>query len=269
MTPVHEHAAHRKAFSPAGFAAIALSSLVYLFFLATFLYMIGFIADAPFLPKTIDSGAVGPPLQAVLIDLSLLGLFAVQHSVMARPAFKQWWTKIVPAPLERSAFVLAATALVVLLIWQWRPLPATMWNAPDPIAAGALWATFGAGWAVLLISTFLINHFELFGLHQAYALLVGRSFEPPAFKTPGLYRLVRHPLYLGFILAFWAAPHMSQGRLLFAAAATAYILVGIYFEERDLVAHFGEAYRRYQKRVPMLLPLGGRETSSRADRSRV
>ena len=243
----------------AGVAALAYGAFAYAYFLGTFVYFIGFLADAPFLPKTIDSGAAGPIWLAIVINLALLGVFAVQHSVMARPAFKRAWTKIVPKPVERSTYVLAATLAVVLLIAYWQPLPEPVWRLTDPVAAGVLWALFAAGWAILLFSTFLINHFELFGLNQTFNYFSGRTFEPPAFKTPSLYRLVRHPLYLGFIIAFWAGPEMSQGRLFFAIGATGYILVGIFFEERDLLAHFGETYRRYQQSVPMLLPFGRRK----------
>jgi protein-S-isoprenylcysteine O-methyltransferase Ste14 len=255
MTIAHEQA---RPAGLAGFAAFAYSGLCYLFFFATFLYAIGFIAGLPGFPNTIDNGPQAPAALAVLIDLALLGVFAVQHSVMARPAFKRAWTKIVPKPVERSTYVLAATLCLVLLIWQWRPLADTVWTVTNPTAQLALWVIAGIGWAILFASTFLINHFELFGINQAYDYMVGHRFEPPSFKTPALYKIVRHPLYLGFVIGFWSTPHMSVGHLLFAIGCTGYILIGIFFEERDLVAHFGQTYRDYQRRVPMLLPFGRR-----------
>lgn len=235
--------------------------VVYLFFFATFVYAIGFVGNLPLLPKTIDSGAAAPLLETLVIDLALLGLFAVQHSVMARRGFKRWWTKWIPEPIERSTFVLAASAALALLLWQWRPIAEPiLWSAGDVTARMLLLGVFWLGWCVLLISTFLINHFELFGLRQVWSNLRGQSLPAPMFHTPLFYRHVRHPIYLGFILAFWATPQMSAGHLLFAAACTAYILIGIWFEERDLVAQFGQRYLQYRKQVGMLLPkLGARD----------
>jgi len=257
MSLAPDHSAPRASAGAAvGFIYGALS---YAFFLGTFVYTIGFIAGVPFLPKTIDTGAYAPPLEAVLINVALLGLFAIQHSVMARPAFKRWWTKIVPQPLERSTYVLAATLMVALLVWQWRPIADPVWNVSNPTAQIALWVVAAIGWAILLTATFLINHFELFGLNQTFNAMMGRTFTPPEFHTPSLYKVVRHPLYLGFVIGFWSTPHMSVGHLLFAIGGTGYILVGIFFEERDLIAHFGQRYRDYQKRVPMLLPFGGKK----------
>lgn len=234
--------------------ALAYGLIVYLLFLATFLYTIGFVADIPGL-KTIDSGSFGSRWSALLIDAALLALFALQHSIMARRSFKKWWTRIVPQAVERTTFVLAASLSVALLVWQWRPIPGLVWTVHDPLAQGVLIGVAFFGWFMLLVATFLINHFELFGLQQVYDYWRGQPFEPPAFRTPALYRLVRHPIYLGFLLAFWATPLMTLGHLLFSVATTGYIVIGVLFEERDLIANFGEDYRRYRRRVPMLLPI--------------
>ena len=233
--------------------AFAYGLVVYCFFLVTFLYAMGFVGNL-IVPKAIDDGATGPVVAAVLVNVALLGLFAVQHSVMARPAFKRRWTKIVPKPVERSTFVLFASAALALLLWQWRPIGGVVWSVTDPVVASVLYAIFAIGWGVLLAATFLINHFELFGLAQVWRFLRGVEVAPPKFRTPGLYRWVRHPIYLGFVLAFWATPLMTVGHLLFALATTAYILIGIWFEERDLIVEFGEQYRRYRASVGMLLP---------------
>ncbi len=234
---------------------LAYGVAVYVFFLAVFLYAIGFVANVPWLPKTIDSGAAASTGAALVINVVLLGLFAVQHSVMARRGFKRWWTKLVPAFAERSTYVLAATLVLALVMWQWRAMPGAVWSVESASAQWLLWAVFGLGWLTVLVATFMIDHFELFGLRQVYDHWRGRDFVSPGFKTPGLYRFVRHPIYFGFAVAFWATPQMSVGHLLFAIATTGYILVGIWFEERDLVAHFGERYREYRQRVPMLLPV--------------
>ena len=242
-------------FSPTGLIGMLYGAACYVFFLVTFAYVMGFLANLSFLPKTVDrSATAAPPLMAAAINTALLAVFAVQHSVMARPAFKRAWTQIVPASLERSTYVLAATLAVVLLVWQWRPITDVVWSVTSPGAAAALYALQILGWSVLLIATFLINHFELFGLRQTFAALMRHALPETEFHTPMLYKLVRHPLYLGFVIAFWSTPTMSAGHLLFAIGGTGYILVGIFFEERDLVAHFGQKYRDYQKRVPMLLP---------------
>jgi len=225
----------------------------YAFFLGTFLYTIAFIGNFP-MPRTIDVGPLVPAAQAVLVDLALLAVFAVQHSVMARRAFKRRWTRLVPEAIERSSYVLAATLALALLLWQWRPIPALVWNVTQPEAVLAIDVVFWLGWVVLFVSTFLINHFELFGLRQVWSRLTGLGIPAPEFRTPLLYRHVRHPLYLGFMLSFWATPRMTAGHLLFALGCSGYILLGIWFEERDLVAQFGDRYRSYREQVSMLIP---------------
>jgi protein-S-isoprenylcysteine O-methyltransferase Ste14 len=242
--------------------AVLYGAVAYAFFFVTLVYAIHFIGGIA-VPKTIDSGPAGPLGEALIVNLALLGLFAVQHSVMARPAFKRWWTRFVPEPIERSTYVLCATAALALLCWQWQPMPEPVWTVEQPIAVAAITAVFWAGWALVLLSTFLINHFELFGLRQVYLHLVGRTAPAAEFRTPLLYRLVRHPLYLGFLLAFWAAPRMSVGHLLFAGTTTLYILIAIQLEERDLVAVFGDRYRRYRAQVAMILPLPKRGRGTR------
>ncbi len=235
------------------FMAFLYGLVAYFTFFATILYAIGFVSGLV-VPKTIDSGPDSSATEALLVNLLLMSLFAVQHSVMARKQFKQWWTQYVPKSVERSTYVLLASLTLVLLFWQWRPMPAIVWQTDEPDIAVAIATLSLVGWVIVFTSTFLINHFELFGLHQVANNLTGREMPTPRFRTPLYYKFVRHPIYLGFIVAFWAAPTMTVGHLLFAAVTTAYIFVGILLEERDLIEMFGDDYRHYRKRVSMLLP---------------
>jgi methanethiol S-methyltransferase len=227
--------------------------IAYLIFLGSFLYAVAFVGNIELVPKTIDSGQPGPLVPALLINLLLLGAFAIQHSVMARPAFKRWWTRIVPQPMERSTYVLLSSLILCLLFVVWRPLPDPIWSVQSPVGRALLFGLFGLGWLTVLCSTFMINHFELFGLKQAIARHQQDS-SPPSLTTRYLYQFVRHPIMLGFIIAFWSTPSMSQGHLLFAVMTTAYIFIGIALEEHDMQAVFGGAYRAYRARVPMILP---------------
>ncbi|MEN3288682.1 MAG: methanethiol S-methyltransferase [Bradyrhizobium sp.] len=228
--------------------------VAYLIFLGAFLYAIGFV-DGGVVPKTIDDGTTVPIAEAIAINLVLLTIFALQHSIMARQPFKRWWTTVIPASIERSTYVLLASLALILVFWQWRPIPTVIWQVESPAAASALLGLSLFGWLVVLLSSYMINHFELFGLQQVMHNLSGRKSSPTEFKSPFLYKFVRHPLYVGFIIAFWATPVMTSGHLLFAAVTTAYIFVGIMLEERDLVAHFGPAYQQYREKVGMLMPM--------------
>jgi len=234
--------------------AFLYGAVSYAVFLVVFLYAIGFVGNLV-VPKSIDSGAESPLAQALLINIVLLGLFAIQHSVMARPWFKKRWTKIVPNPVERSTFVLLASLLLALVFWQWRPLNGVVWSVEQPTVELVLWVFFWLGWGLVLASTFIIDHFDLFGLRQVWLHLMGKPYQPPVFKVSAFYKYIRHPLLLGFVIAFWAAPTMTTGRLVFAVVTTLYMLVAIRFEEHDLVAFHGQAYVDYRRRVPMLIPL--------------
>jgi protein-S-isoprenylcysteine O-methyltransferase Ste14 len=228
--------------------------LCYLVFFATFLYALGFVGDL-YVPKSIDSGAQAALPASLLIDICLLGIFAVQHSLMARPWFKRAWTRVVPEAAERSTYVLFSSLALLLLFWQWRPLGGVVWSVESQAGRVGVYGLYLFGWLLLLASTFMIDHFDLFGLRQVWRHLLGRPYVQTEFKTPGLYRYVRHPIYLSWLCIFWAAPRMTVAHLVFALATTAYIFVAIQFEERDLIRFYGDAYRAYRARVPMILPL--------------
>jgi protein-S-isoprenylcysteine O-methyltransferase Ste14 len=243
-----------------GFLALLYGAASYVLFLASFLYAIGFMANA-WVPKGINDGVAGDTGTAVVVNLLLLSLFAVQHSIMARPGFKAKWTKIVAPSVERSTFVLLTSLILFLIFWKWQPITGNVWHVESQAGSMVLWAVFALGWLIVLVSTFLINHFDLFGLRQVWLRFRNQEYTGLRFTEWSLYKYVRHPILLGFIIAFWATPHMTWGHLLFAAVTTAYMLVAIQFEEHDLVSEHGDRYLEYRKRVPMILPLGGKRSS--------
>jgi protein-S-isoprenylcysteine O-methyltransferase Ste14 len=228
--------------------------VAYAIFFATFLYLIVFVGDIPLSMRTVDYGPAAPVATAVAIDIGLIALFGIQHSVMARAPFKAWWTRVVPKEAERSVYVLMASAVLLILMAGWRPIEGSLWTVTNPTGEAFLWGLFALGWLIVLVSTFLLNHFELFGLQQAWLHMRGRAPEPHELKQPMFYKWVAHPLYSGFFLAFWATPHMSYGHLLLAAGMSAYMLIAIRYEERDLTKYYGDAYTRYRSGVGMIFP---------------
>jgi protein-S-isoprenylcysteine O-methyltransferase Ste14 len=232
---------------------IGYGAASYLLFVVAFLYLIGFLGD--FVPRSVDRALTAPIGEAIAVDVALVALFGVQHSVMARQGFKRWWTRFVPPSIERTTYVLLSSGVLLLLYWQWRTMPAVLWDVRQPAARLAVWAVFWLGWAIAFASTFMINHFDLFGLRQVYLAWREKPYTELGFRTHLFYRLVRHPLMLGFLIAFWAAPTMTAGHVLFSIAMTGYILIALQIEERSLVAAIGEEYRSYRRDVPMLLPL--------------
>jgi len=240
-----------------GLIAAVYGVICYVTFLGSFLYAVGFVGDLV-VPKTIDSGPGAPFPEALAIDIVLLGIFAVQHSVMARPGFKAVWTRIVPRSVERSTYVLASSLLLALICWKWQAIPAVVWDVSSPAFKVLLLALFALGWLIVLLSTFMINHFDLFGLRQVYLRMRGLDYTSLVFKQWAFYKFVRHPIMLGFVIAFWAAPHMSVGHLVFSIATTGYILVGIFLEERVLMKQHAMEYGAYRARVPMLFPTGAK-----------
>ena len=235
-------------------ATLMFALFAYAVFFATFLYLVCFVGNFPFAPVTVDRGPEAPLAAAVVIDVVLIALFGIQHSVMARQGFKRAWTRVVPVPAERSVYVLIASLVLIILFMFWRPIDGTVWDARGTALDLPLWVAFFAGWGIVLLSTFLLNHFELFGLQQAWFHMRGRQAKPPQLRQPLFYKWVAHPLYSGFFLAFWATPHMTYGHLLLALGMSAYMLIAIGYEERDLVGHYGDEYVRYRKGVGKLFP---------------
>lgn len=248
--------------------AFGYGLFAYAVFFFAFLYAIGFVGNIV-VPKSIDGSANVSALAAVIINAALLLLFAMQHSIMARPWFKRWWTRFVPASVERSTYVLFASGVLLLLYALWQPVPTQIWSVTNSLGATVLWSLFAVGWLIVLLSTFMIGHFDLFGLKQVWTNLKGRVQKPDQFRMPALYRVIRHPIMLGFLIAFWATPVMSAGHLLFALATTGYILIAVQLEERDLIANHGESYKRYQRDVPAFFPLPKRTRNSGGELSHV
>ena len=244
-----------------GILALVYGTLCYVVFFVTFLYAIGFVSNLG-VPKSIDTPSADPLAWALLIDVALLSVFAIQHSVMARPGFKRWWTRFVPEPVERSTYVLLSSLALALLFWQWRGIDGIVWMAERPWAVYTWWGLHASGWLIVLTGTFLINHFDLFGLRQVYLRAKNRDYTHLPFRTPLLYKVVRHPIMVGFMLAFWSTPVMTVGHLVFALATTGYILIALRFEERDLVDALGPQYEAYREEVPMLIPVPKRKAKA-------
>lgn len=242
------------------YLTLGYGAAAYLLFLAAFLYLIGFVGNFA-LPRSVDRGLAAPLAEAALINAALVAAFGVQHSVMARPAFKRWWVHFVPPSIERSTYVLLSSAVLALLYWQWRTMPTVIWDVRMPAARALLWVLFWLGWAIALLATFLINHFDLFGLRQVYLASRYRPYTSIEFRVRLLYRVVRHPLMLGMVIAFWAAPVMTAGHLLFSVGMTIYILAATQLEERDLVTSLGDQYSAYRREVSMLLPIPRRQAT--------
>ncbi len=239
--------------------AVIYGVLGHLGFLAVFFYLIGFLGNSGLVPRSIDSGTAGPLGTALLVNILLLGIFGIQHSVMARPGFKRWWTRLVPEPVERSTYVWISNLLVVLLFWQWRPMTEIVWDVQNPVMANVLWALFFLGFGLVVLSSLIIDHFDLLGTRQVFLFARGKPYTSPEFKVAAFYKYVRHPLLLGWMIAFWSTPRMSTGHLVFAIGTTAYMLIGIQFEERDLATVYGDAYRDYRSKVSTIIPWPARK----------